>query len=101
MATADEHPLSVAAGERGKRKLLDQVREALRVRHYSIRTEEAYVHWIRRFILFHGKRHPRDMGKEDVSRFLTALAIERQVRECAAGGQPAGKFNALTGMACS
>jgi len=46
---------------------LDEVRAAIRVRHYSIRTERAYLDWIRRFILFHGKRHPRDMGESDVA----------------------------------
>src|SRR5574337_680684 len=57
-------------------RLLDQVREALRVRHYSMRTEKAYLQWIRRFILFHGKRHPREMGAVEVERFLTWLAVE-------------------------
>lgn len=56
-------------------KLLGQVRERLRVMHYSIRTEEAYLLWIRRFILFHGKRHPRDMGATEVEAFLTQLAV--------------------------
>ena len=60
-------------------KLLDRVRDALRVRHYSIRTEEAYVGWIRRFILFHGKRHPREMGKEEITAFLTRLAVQAKV----------------------
>jgi integron integrase len=60
-------------------RLLDQVREALRLRHYSRRTERAYVGWIRRYILFHGKRHPRDMGSTEVTRFLSALAVDRQV----------------------
>src|SRR5436853_247094 len=60
-------------------RLLDQVRNALRLRHYSRRTERAYVGWIRRFILFHGKRHPREMGAEEVTRFLSALATERSV----------------------
>jgi len=60
-------------------RLLDQVREALRVRHYAIRTEEAYVHWIRRFIFFHGKRHPSRMGKREVTAFLTHLAVVRHV----------------------
>jgi integron integrase len=62
-----------------KPRLLDQVRHAIRVRHYSIRTEEAYVGWIRRFILFHHKRHPADLAVADIGRFLTALAVERQV----------------------
>lgn len=60
-------------------KLLDQVRAAIRVRHYSLRTEQSYVHWVRRFIFFHGKRHPRDMGKVEVEAFLSALATERDV----------------------
>ena len=62
-----------------KPKLLDQVRAAIRVRHYSLRTEEAYVTWIKKFIFFHGKRHPIEMGKEEVSRFLSALAVEKKV----------------------
>jgi integron integrase len=60
-------------------KLLDQLREAIRVRHYSIRTENAYCDWARRFILFHGKRHPREMAAEEVTAFLTHLASERNV----------------------
>ncbi|CAN5876313.1 integron integrase [soil metagenome] len=62
-----------------KPKLLDQVRQAIRVRHYSRRTEEAYVGWIRRFIVFNGKRHPAAMGGAEVSRFLTQLATEGKV----------------------
>ncbi len=60
-------------------KLLDRVRQAIRTRHYSRRTEEAYVLWIRRYILFHGKRHPREMGAAEVSAFLTSLAVDRKV----------------------
>lgn len=60
-------------------KLLDQVRHRVRVKHYAIRTETAYVDWVRRFVLFHGKRHPRDMGAREVEAFLTHLAIERGV----------------------
>lgn len=60
-------------------KLLDQVREAIRVRHYSIRTEQAYVGWIKRFIFFHGKRHPGDMGKAEISAFLSHLAVKGKV----------------------
>ena len=60
-------------------KLLDQVRYAVRSRHYSRRTEEAYVDWIRRFILFHGKRHPREMGKAEIEAFLSHLAVQRKV----------------------
>lgn len=62
-----------------KPKLLDRLREALRVRHYSLRTEQAYVDWARRFILFHDKRHPKDMGAPEVEAFLTHLAVERNV----------------------
>ena len=62
-----------------KPRLLDRVREALRVRHYSRRTEEAYVAWIRRYIFFHGKRHPAELSGPDVTRFLSALAVERHV----------------------
>jgi integron integrase len=58
---------------------MERVRQAIRVRHYSRRTEEAYVTWIRRFIVFHGKRHPSDLGASHVSEFLTALAVTRHV----------------------
>src|SRR3989454_3569569 len=60
-------------------RLLDRVREAIRARHYSRRTEKAYVHWIRRFIFFHDKRHPADMGAPEVTRFLSSLAVEGKV----------------------
>jgi integrase len=66
-------------GARRKLKLLDQVREVLRLKHYSIRTEEAYVDWIRRFILHHEKRHPAQMGEPEITAFLTDLASARQV----------------------
>src|SRR5215831_12863935 len=56
--------------------LLDLVRIALRTKHYSLRTEEAYVGWIRRFILFHGKRHPLEMGEKEINIFLSSLAIQ-------------------------
>jgi hypothetical protein len=58
---------------------LDRVRERLRLLDYSIRTEQAYVDWIKRFILYHGKRHPDAMAKAEVERFLTHLAVERNV----------------------
>ncbi len=61
------------------RKLLDQVRDVMRTKHYAYRTEETYVQWIRRFILFHNKRHPRDMAEPEVEAFLTHLAVNRQV----------------------
>ncbi len=60
-------------------RLLDQVRDAIRRRHYSYRTEETYVHWIRRFIFFTGKRHPRELGAAEVTAFLNHLASERHV----------------------
>ena len=80
-----EHRLVRRGGGRGgspelrNPRLLDQVREAVRIRHYSVRTEEAYVGWITRFILFHGKRHPREMGAPEVERFLSDLATTRHL----------------------
>lgn len=62
-----------------KPKLLDQVRYATRVRHLSYRTEQAYVNWVRKFILFHNKRHPNELDESDVSTFLTFLAVRRRV----------------------
>ncbi len=59
--------------------LLQQVRERIRRLNYSYRTEQAYAYWIRFFIIFSGKRHPREMGKAEVERFLTYLAAERGV----------------------
>ena len=61
------------------KKLLDQVRDTLRTKHYSRRTEQTYVEWIRRFILFHGKRHPKDMRAAEIEAFITHLAVDRQV----------------------
>ena len=60
-------------------RLLDRMRAVLRTRHYSIRTEEAYVQWVKRFILFHGKKHPSAMGAEQINEYLTHLAVERHV----------------------
>ncbi len=60
-------------------RLLDRVRDKIRLKHYSIRTEQAYVDWIKRFIVFHGKRHPQSLGAAEVEAFLTSLAVERQV----------------------
>jgi site-specific recombinase XerD len=60
-------------------KLLDRVRIALRVRHYALRTERAYVGWIRRYIHDHGIRHPDEMGAVEVVEFLSHLAVDRQV----------------------
>ena len=60
-------------------RLLDQVRAAIRVRGYSRRTEKAYVGWIRRYVRFHGTRHPRELAEPEVSRFLTYLAVQQKV----------------------
>jgi site-specific recombinase XerD len=61
------------------KKLLDQVRDALRVKHYAYSTEESYLQWIRRYILFHNKRHPKDMAEPEVQAFLTHLAVHDNV----------------------
>lgn len=61
-----------------KPKLLDQLREALRSRHYSRRTEQAYCHWIRRYIHFHNVRHPAEMAEPEINAFLTHLAVEER-----------------------
>jgi integron integrase len=63
----------------GKPKLLDQVRDVIRRKHYSFRTEQIYLDWIRRFILFHGKKHPREMAEAEITEFLTFLAREGKV----------------------
>jgi integron integrase len=60
-------------------RLLDQVRDRLRLKHYSLRTEQAYVGWIKRYIIFHDKRHPAEMGKLELETFLTSLAVQRNV----------------------
>jgi integron integrase len=60
-------------------KLLEQVRDQIRLRHYSRRTEETYVRWVREYILFHQKRHPREMGQKEIGEFLTSLVRQRNV----------------------
>lgn len=60
-------------------RLLDQCREVLRFHHFAYRTEQTYVDWIRRFVVFHGKRHPRELGKDGINRFLSHLAVDGQV----------------------
>jgi integron integrase len=65
--------------EQRPKKLLAQVRDAIRLKHYSIRTEESYVTWIKRFILFHHKRHPNEMAGAEIEAFLTHLAVQQQV----------------------
>ncbi len=71
--------MSTDSQDRKSPRLLDQVRELIRIRHYSIRTEQAYVQWIRRFILFHDKRHPLELGASEVTAFLSHLAVKRNV----------------------
>jgi integron integrase len=63
----------------GRSPFLDQLRAAVRARYYSIRTEDAYISWAKRFILFHGKRHPTEMGEVEVAAFLSHLAVELRV----------------------
>lgn len=70
---------SATALARSKPKLLELVREAIAVRHYSDRTYEAYAHWIKRFIVFHGMRHPAELSAGEVTRFLSHLAVRKQV----------------------
>ena len=72
------NPLYIREPGQGK-KLLDLYRESLRVRHYSHRTEETYISWVRQYILFHKKRHPREMGVYEINAFITHLASERNV----------------------
>ena len=60
-------------------RLLDRLRAAVRARHYSLRTEEAYVAWVRRYVVFHGKRHPDELGEAEINVFLTDLAVSRKV----------------------
>jgi hypothetical protein len=74
-----------------EKKLLDQVADALRVKHYSYRTEQTYVDWIRRYILFHNKRHPREMSETEIRTFITYLATERHL-------SAASQFQALSAI---
>ena len=66
------HPLPST----GKPKLLEQFKQAIRTRHYSDRTEKAYVHWIKRYIFFHNKRHPQEMAEAQIAQFLSSLATQ-------------------------
>ena len=70
---------AVPATESPPPRLLDRVRDKIRLKHYSIRTEQAYVDWIKRYIIFRGKRHPSELGAPEVEAFLTHLAVERNV----------------------
>ncbi len=90
-----EAPLPAPAGP----KLLDRVRWHLRIKRYSIRTEQAYLDWIRRYIVFHEQRHPADMGEAEIAAFLSHLAIDGKVaaatqsspREAVRDGRSAGE----------
>ncbi len=62
-----------------KQKLLDVVRDKIRMKHYSVSTERTYAYWIRYFILFHNKKHPIKMAKAEIEQFLTFLAVEKKV----------------------
>ena len=79
MADPASIPANPAALAVPPRRLLDVMRERLRLRHYSRRTEVAYVDWVRRFIRFNGRRHPRELGAADVTAFLSSLAVQRHV----------------------
>jgi len=65
--------------EHRPKKRLDRVRDTIRLKHYSIRTEEAHMAWIKRYILFHHKRHPNEMCSAEIEAFLTHLAVQQQV----------------------
>ena len=67
-------------------KLLDRMRAEIRVRHYSIRTEQTYIDWARRYIFFHDNRYPQDMGAAEVQAFLSHLAVDRR-GDCSQGNQ--------------
>ncbi len=62
-----------------KTKLLDLVRNKIRIKHYSIRTEEAYAQWIKRYIYFNNKKHPQHLGANEIENYLTYLAVQRKV----------------------
>ena len=62
-----------------QKRLLDRVRDAIRLKHYSIRTDPTYIDWIKRYILFHHQRHPQEMGASEIEAFLTHLAVDRNV----------------------
>ena len=74
-----------------KIKLIENVRNVIRMKHYSIRTEETYISWIKRYIIFHNKRHPSKMSENEISEFLTYLAVKKNV----AASTQNQAFNAL------
>jgi len=79
VSSVGQPPASAHSRSPQSPKVLDRVRDAIRARHYSLHTEEAYVGWVRRFILFHNKRHPAEMGEAEINRFLTHLAVAENV----------------------
>ena len=79
MADSLQTPNAVPFPEGSRPKLLDQVRRTIRMRHYSRRTETTYVHWIRRFVVFHHKKHPSTMGAPAITAFLSWLATGQRV----------------------
>ena len=79
IGTGDAAVAQTGRNHVGQPRLLDRLRHEVRLRHYALRTEQAYVDWVRRYVLFHGKRHPSEMGGPEVAAFLTHLAVERHV----------------------
>jgi len=75
----EHRPLGNAPTTQLRPKLLDQVRQAIKTLHYSPKTEESYVHWIKRFIFFHNRRHPVEMSEKEIAQFLSSLATELHV----------------------
>jgi hypothetical protein len=73
------NPLSTGVPDRPKPKLFDQLRESLRSRHYSRRTEQTYCQWVKRYIFFHNVRHPAEMSEPEMNQFLTHLAVKEHV----------------------
>src|SRR5436309_2241487 len=71
-----ERGAAASMGAPRRPRLLDQVRQVVRARHYSRRTEKAYVFWIRRYILYHGKRHPSFLGEPEITEFLSSLVTK-------------------------
>jgi hypothetical protein len=65
--------------EKPPKKLLEQVSDVIRLKHYSYKTEKSYVNWIKRYIFFHNKQHPKDMGGKEIEAFLTDLAVNQKV----------------------
>jgi len=65
--------------EQRPKNLLEQVRDVIRLKHYSYKTENSYVNWIKRYILFHHKRHPEEMGRKEIETFLTYLVVKKNI----------------------